>query len=159
MKWLKKFRSWFTPARRAAVYAVAVAIVPLLNSLGIIPTEQGDAWLTIVSAGLQVVAGVLMVTSLSVSDAAAWFTTKGRAAIYSVMLAVAPALQVIGLVTPEQAEAVLQNVSHALAVLVAIVAAVHMTPKQDDIIVSEEELVDAGPVSVYTGEAAKVEGN
>lgn len=159
MEWLKKVRNWFTPARRAAVYAVAVAIVPLLNSLGIIPTEQGDAWLTIVSAGLQVVAGVLMVTSLSVSDAAAWFTAKGRAAIYSVILAVAPALQVIGLLTAEASEEILQNVSHALGVLVAIVAAVHMPPKKDDIIVAPEELVPAGPVSIYTGEAPKVEGN
>lgn len=127
-EWLKKVTGWFTPAKRAALYAIAVAIVPFAQQMGWVNDVTGEAWLTITSVALQVLAGTLMLLNLDKTSAASWFTERGRAVIYATLAGVAPALQAIGLFTEEQAEVILQNVSHGLGVLVAIVAALYIKP-------------------------------
>lgn len=127
-EWLKKVTAWFTPAKRAALYAIAVAIVPFAQQMGWVDVEKGGAWLTITAVVLQVVAGSLMLLNLDKTSAASWFTERGRAIIYATLATVAPALQTIGLFSADQTEVILQNVSHGLGVLVAIVAALYIKP-------------------------------
>lgn len=119
---------WFTPARRVALYAVALAILPILTRTGILTEETSGAWAIIVQAVLQVVAGILMLANLSFADAATWFARGGRAAIYSLGGFVAPALTTIGLFTSEQADFWLKLLSDLLAVAAALLAALYINP-------------------------------
>lgn len=125
---LKRLLTWFTPGRRAALYAVALAILPMLSRTGLIGEGDVEPWTIIIQTVLQVLAGVLMLANLTFQDAATWFARGGRAAIYSLGAFVAPALTALGLLTTTQAEYWLQLFADVLSILAALVAALYITP-------------------------------
>ena len=44
--------AWLTPARRARLYAVLVALAPVLVVYGVVTDVQADLWLTVLQAAL-----------------------------------------------------------------------------------------------------------
>ncbi|GAA1915341.1 hypothetical protein GCM10009775_04780 [Microbacterium aoyamense] len=127
-KFLTPIRDWFTAGRRVALYAVALALLPLLQRLGVVEQSAIEPWLIIIQAALQVLAGLLMLANLTWQDAATWFQRGGRAAIYTLGGFVAPALTTLGYFTPVQAENALQTLSDVLAIAAALLAALYITP-------------------------------
>lgn len=142
---IQRATAWLTPGKRAALYAIAVAIVPLAQNITGASDDVSQAWLTITGIALQVIAGTLMLANLSFAGAASWFSDRGRAAIYGAFVSVAPALQTIGLFSPAQTDAILTYVSQGLGILAAIVAALYVNP-----ITPEPDAV------VYVGRNAEV---
>jgi len=124
----KALLGWFSPERRVALYAVALVVLPALARFGLIQESAVEPWLIVVQLGLQVLAGVLMLTNLSFQDAATWFARGGRAAIYSAGAFLAPALTALGLLTSEQAEQWLQGLADILSIAAALVAALYISP-------------------------------
>lgn len=127
-EWIKRATAWFTPGKRAALYAVVAAIVPLVQNIVGFDDAVSAAWVAIGGAVLQLFAGVLMIANLTPSAAASWFSDKGRVAIYAAVAAISPALQTVGLFTPEQGTLILSYISQGLAILGALVAALYIKP-------------------------------
>lgn len=131
-EWIKKATAWFTPGKRAALYAVIAALVPFVQNIVGFDDDAASAWVAIGGAVLQAFAGLLMILNLSRSDAASWFTAQGRVAIYAGLAGVAPALQAIGLFSPEQTAAILSYISQGLGIVAALVAALYIKPVEKE---------------------------
>jgi hypothetical protein len=123
------FRTWFTPARREAIYAGIAALAPLLVSMGFLASEQVEPILIIVAAVLQTLMGILQLTTLRPTEAARWFGTVGRGIIYGGATTVAAAVVALGIIDNDFATTALTYVSFALTGLSAIIGIV--TPKED----------------------------
>lgn len=128
MGFIDRFRAWFTAARRQAIYVAAASIVPVLVLTGLITDEQTEFVLTIVSVVLQVIAGLLALFNLTPVEAGEWFVTAGRAAIYSLAVAAAPAAVGLGWITEAQGANVLTIISVGLSVLGAIIGVIYLRP-------------------------------
>lgn len=128
MGFINTARSWFTAARRQAIYVAAAAIVPVLVLAGIITDKQTEFVLTIVSVALQVLTGVLALLNLSPAQAGEWFVTGGRAAVYALAVAAAPAAVGLGWITEDQGANVLTIISVGLTVLGALIGVIYLRP-------------------------------
>lgn len=124
---MSTLRGWFTPARREAIYAAVAALAPILVTAGVLLPGQVEPIMAIVAAALQGFAGLLALFNLKATEAARWFTTVGRAVIYSGATGVAAAVVALGLVTEEWATTGLTYTSFGLTALAAIIGVV--TPK------------------------------
>lgn len=127
-EWIKKATAWFTPGKRAALYAVIAALVPFVQNIVGFDDDVAAAYVAIGGAVLQAFAGILMIVNLSATSAATWFTENGRGAIYAGLAAVAPALQTVGVFTPEQSTVILSYISQGLGIVAALVAALYIKP-------------------------------
>lgn len=128
MGFINTLRSWLSAQRRQAIYVAVAAIVPVLVLTGTIGDNQTEYVLTITSAALQSIAGVLALLNLSAAQAGEWFVTAGRAAIYALAAAVAPAAIGLGWITEVQGTNVLTIVSVGLTVLGAVIGVIYVKP-------------------------------
>lgn len=128
MGFINALRSWFTAQRRQAIYVAVAGIVPVLVLSRVITDAQTEFVLTITSVVLQVFAGLLQLFNLTPGEAADQFITSGRAAIYTLAVAAAPAAVGLGWITDAQSANVLTIVSVGLTVLGAIIGVVYLTP-------------------------------
>lgn len=124
---MNNIRNWFTPAKRESIYAAIAALAPILVTAGVILPGNVEPILAIVAAVLQAFAGLLALVNLKPTEAARWFGTVGRAAIYSGAVGVSGAVVALGLITQEWATTALTYTSFGLTALAAILAVV--TPK------------------------------
>lgn len=129
---IEAIRGWFTSTRREAIYAAVAALAPVLVLTGRINETQIDPILTLTATVLQVLAAGLMLANMRATEAADWFQSTGRAVIYSLALAAAPAAQALGWLDADQASASLEALSLGLTALASIIAIVHITPSSND---------------------------
>lgn len=54
--------AWLTPARRRWLYAVLVALAPVLVIRGLVSRDEADLWLTVAEAALVVGGGLVAIS-------------------------------------------------------------------------------------------------
>jgi len=153
-------RNWVTPARREAIYAAIAALAPILVTAGILLPGNVEPIMAIVAAALQGFAGILALANLKVTEAARWFTTAGRAVIYSGATVVAASVVALGLVTDDWATNALTYTSFGLTALAAIIGVV--TPKLVPVpavdlpVIAEAAVIDNAIVTPVVEESPEV---
>jgi len=125
---IDKLRAWFTAKRRTRIYAAVAAIAPLLVFTGTLVEGQVDHILTITSVTLQAFGGLLALANYTPTAAASWFVSSGRAVLYGLVAAVAPAAVGLGWVTTSGADTILSGFSLSLSALASVVAVITLTP-------------------------------
>lgn len=128
MGFINSMREWFSASRRQAIYVAVAAIVPVLVLTGIITDSQTEFVLTIAAVVLQVIAAVLALLNLSVAQAGEWFVSAGRATIYTLAVAAAPAAVGLGWISEAQGANALTIVSVGLTVLAAVIGVAYLKP-------------------------------
>lgn len=118
----KKLKEWFTDERRQAIQMFGVVIATLLVTTGTITHEQTQHVFTIVALAIQLFAGIVSLVNLTVHDAASWFLTVGRGAIYAAAPIAAAAGVGLGLIREDAVPNILTWVSLALTAVAAVVA-------------------------------------
>ena len=120
--------AWFTTSRRQAIYAAVAAIAPVLVWAGRLAPDDVEPILTLTTVALQMLAGVLMLVNLNPRSAGDWFIRSGRATIYALGVAAAPAAVALGWITDEQSGTLLTGLSLGLTALSAVIAVLYATP-------------------------------
>lgn len=141
---MSRLIAWFTAARRQAIYAAIAALAPVLVYSGNLAPEHVEPVLTLTTVALQMLAGIMMLANLNPRSAGDWFIRGGRATIYALAVAAAPAAVGLGWVTDEQSGTMLTGLSLGLTALSAIVAVLYVAP------------TDASPQTPEIGEPADV---
>lgn len=120
----KKLKEWFTDERRQAIQMFGVVLATLLVTIGAITHEQTQYVYTLVAMAIQVFAGIVSLVNLTARDAASWFLTVGRGAIYAAAPVVAAAGVGLGLIREDAVPNILTWVSLGLTAVAAFVAIV-----------------------------------
>jgi hypothetical protein len=146
---MNAIKTWFTPARREAIYAAVAALAPILVTAGVLADNWLQPILVITSAVLQAVAGIIALSNLTPTDASRWFGTVGRGIIYGGATTVAAAVVATGLITQDFATNALTGISFGLTALAALLGVV--TPKEvefalEDLPVEADAIVVDGAV-------------
>lgn len=123
---MKNLAHWFTDGRRQAIQAAIASLAPLVVLFGYLTQDQATAALAVSGALLQLVQGLVGLALLRPSDAARWFNTAGRAAVYALAAAVGPAGVALRFWGADTAGAILTVTGLALTALAAIVQIVNV---------------------------------
>ena len=116
---IRKLAAWFTPVRRQLIQGLFGALAPLIIWAGFATQTQAEQWLIIVGAVLQFVASLLSLINLR-GLLSIWKVLRG--ALYTLGMAVAPTLTVLGYTTAEQSAQLLVGISLVLSVVSSVVA-------------------------------------
>lgn len=115
-------KTWLTNERRQAIQMLGIVIATLLVTTGTITHEQSQHVYTIIAMLIQVFAGIVSLMHLTIRDAASWFLTVGRGAIYAAAPVVAAAGVGLGLIREDAVPNILTWVSLGLTAVAAFVA-------------------------------------
>lgn len=122
---------FFTAERRQAIQAFFVTLAPLVIFLGYASEEQAQAWLVITGAVLQALGGLLALVNVRVGDVAAgWAVVRG--VIYTLAMAVSPALVILGFINQDFSAILLSGIALALSSLSSAVA-IFWSGKQQEV--------------------------
>lgn len=116
---IRALAAWLTTERRQLIQVWLGSLAPILIGLGYVTQSDAEQWLIIAAAGVQCAASLLSLVHLR-GVLSVWTVVRG--AIYTLGMAVAPALTVLGFIDEVTSAILLTALSLGLSSLSSLLA-------------------------------------